>query len=163
MGEGPQIRDVLSASVGVYDEAGRPARVDRADVSLPATPTSPGVEGRDFVRLTLRLVFQAEPKAVRVICRFVGEHPVMLSAHRAEGRNEPGRLGLLGPPQMARFDAEHPEAVLFGEAAPARLPEPAWAERAAPFVIPLALLALGLGRWLHVYQARRRAGGANRS
>ena len=148
-----EVRDVLTAALPVFDEAGRPARVDRADVSLPAAPTTPGAEGRDFVRLTLRLVFEAEPKALRVACRFLGEHPVMLTAQRADGRAEPGRLGLLGPQQVARFDAAHPEAVLFGEAAPARSPEPAaptWGERAAPFVIPLALLALGLAQWLRV-------------
>jgi hypothetical protein len=157
-----EVRDVLTAAISVVDEAGRAPRLDRADVSLPVTPTTPGVEGRDFVRLTLRLEFDAEPKALRVICRFVGEHPVMLLAHRADGRGEPGRLGLKGPPQVARFDADHPEAVVLGEAAPvpapAPQPEPTWLERAAPFIIPLALLALGLAPWL-----RRRVRRSTRS
>lgn len=156
-----EVRDLLTAALPIFDEAGRPARVDRADVSLPAAPTTPGVEGRDFVRLTLRLVFEAEPKALRVACRFQGEHPVMLTAQRADGRSEPGRLGLLGPPQVARFDAAHPEAVLFGDAAPAQPPAPpapptpTWADRAAPFVIPLALLALGVAHWLRVRRSKR--------
>jgi len=152
----PAVLEALLGAVMLHDEAGRPARVERADVSLPATPTTPGIPGRDFVRLTLRLVFDAPPTAVRVICRFAGDHPVHMTAHRADGRADPGRLNLNGGPQFARFDRAQTEAVVFGDAAPARRGEWSWAARAAPWLLPLGLLGTLIAR-VRGERRRRRA------
>lgn len=153
----PAVREALVAALGVFDEAGRPARVERADVSLPSTPTMVGGAGRDFVRLTLRLIFEAPPRAVRIVCRFAGEHPVHVLAHRADGRSEPGRLNLAGGGESAVIDARHPEAVVFGMAAPARTGAPAGWTTFAPWILPVLLLVTLVVRVLSDRRRRRRA------
>lgn len=158
------IQAALVAALSVTDADGRPARVDRADVSLPQLVQPSGIadraggrqpggvsNGQEFVRLTLRLVFAAPPTAVNVRCDFAGTHPVGLFATRAESVSHPGVLTLVGDRESTFFDTTHREATVLRVAGAAGAPASGPAstpEASSPWAlaIPAGLLVVGIAQ-----------------
>lgn len=124
----------LASALVITDEAGRAGAVERADVSVPLDDAT---RGADHLRLTVRLRWARPPRAVRVRCAFVGEHPVTVFATRAESRSTPGTLTLLGDGEYATLARADQETTLLGApsapppAPPAPAPRWPWAALAA--------------------------------
>lgn len=116
-----EILATLRAALRITDEAGRDGALERADVSVPI---GDGPGPKEYVRYTVRLRWPQEPRALRVRCGFVGEHPVTVFATRAESRSSPGTLTLQGLGEYATLTrAEDTTAPLLGSpAAPTPLP-----------------------------------------
>lgn len=135
-----EVLRALSAALAVTDDAGRAGEVERADVSVPRGDETVGA---DYLRLTLRLRWPRPPRAVRVRCGFVGEHPVAVFATRAESRSTPGTLTLLGTGEYALLARSDAEATLL------TTPPRARARRRASalplLVVACALAAIVLG------------------
>ncbi|MEZ4407438.1 MAG: hypothetical protein R3A52_13320 [Polyangiales bacterium] len=120
--------------------------VVRADVSLPRDGDPS--RGRDFVRLTVVRRWPSPPRALSLRCAFVGEHPVSVFASRAAA-TEPGRLSLLGRPEMQAVASPAARLELLRSPAP---PAPA-----APRPSPAPYYALGLASAVAVVLWRRRS------
>lgn len=94
-----EIRRALVDALHITDPSGAVGALERADVSLPRAHGD-DAQGRDFLRVTVKLRWPAAPAALRVRCDFVGEHPVTVYATRAES-SSPGVLTLVGTPELA--------------------------------------------------------------
>lgn len=117
----------LSAALVITDDAGNAGAVERADVSVPLDDAT---RGADHLRLTVRIRWPRPPRAVRLRCAFIGEHPVTVFAARAESRSTPGTLTLLGDGEYATLTRADQETVLLGAPlAPPPPPPPAPAPR----------------------------------
>ncbi len=88
-----EILTTLRDALRITDQDGRAGTLERDDVSVPI---GDGPGPKEYVRYTVRLRWPQEPRALRVRCGFVGEHPVAVFATRAESRSSPGSLTLQG-------------------------------------------------------------------
>jgi hypothetical protein len=107
-----EILATLRDALRITDPDGRAGTRERDDVSVPI---GDGPGPKEYVRYTVRLRWPQEPRALRVRCGFVGEHPVTVFATRAESRSSPGTLTLQGLGEYATLTrAEDTTAPLLG-------------------------------------------------
>lgn len=147
------VRRALVAALTVVDGEGRPGELERSDVSVPRGDVTDGVVARDYVRLTVKLRWARPPSTLRVRCGFAGEHPITVSAHRAEASG-PGVLTLVGDPEYGSLATPGSEVTLL-DRRPPPLPRPLLTSRRSgpvpahgsttpPAVAVLAFAALAL-------------------
>jgi hypothetical protein len=117
-----EVLRALRAALEITDEDGRAPEVEREDVSVPI---GDGPGPKDFLRYTVKLRWPQAPRALRVRCGFVGEHPVTVFATRAEALPGAGSLTLVGVGEYASLARPQDVATLLrdtpadGGAAPA--------------------------------------------
>lgn len=88
-----EVLATLRAALRITDEGDHTGTLERDDVSVPI---GDGPGPKEYLRYTVRLRWPQAPRALRVRCGFVGEHPVTVFATRAESRSSPGTLTLQG-------------------------------------------------------------------
>jgi hypothetical protein len=146
-----EILATLRDALRLTDQDGHAGTLERDDVSVPI---GDGPGPKEYVRYTVRLRWPQEPRALRVRCGFVGEHPVTVFATRAESRSSPGTLTLQGLGEYATLTrAEDTTAPLLGPpAAPTPLPGSSTGDALRTW----AIAALVVGAVGAVILARRR-------
>lgn len=126
-----EILRTLVAALSVRDGEGVAGTLDRSDVSVPRGDDE-GARGSDFLRLTVVLRWPTPPRAVRLRCGFVSQHPITVYATRADGRATPGMLTLVGDPEYQSLATPQSEVTVLGTAAPAPPAAPARPASRAP-------------------------------
>jgi hypothetical protein len=127
-----EILRTLVAALTVRDGDGVAGTLDRSDVSVPRGDDE-GARGSDFLRLTVVLRWPTPPRAVRLRCGFVSQHPITVYATRADGRAARGMLTLVGDPEYQSLTTPQSEVTVLGTSAPpATPPAPASPATATP-------------------------------
>lgn len=99
-----EVLATLRGALRITDEADRAGTLERDDVSVPI---GDGPGPKEYLRYTVRIRWPHEPRALRLRCGFVGEHPVTVFATRADARASPGTLTLVGVGEYATLTRLH--------------------------------------------------------